>query len=136
MPALRRPLLWAVVLLLASGAGGLAAWAWLGSSVPWIPGWPRVSDKGQGADKLDVYSDVPDFSLVERSGQRITRADFIGRVWIANFVYTQCTETCPVQSAKLARLQAEFAGEPDLRLVSITVDPEHDTPAVLSRYAE
>jgi cytochrome oxidase Cu insertion factor (SCO1/SenC/PrrC family) len=66
----------------------------------------------------------------------VTRADLVGRVWVANFIYTQCTETCPLQSAQLARLQAEFAAESDLRLVSITVDPERDTPAVLSRYAE
>jgi protein SCO1/2 len=83
-----------------------------------------------------VYGEVPDFALTERSGRRVTRADLRGKVWIANFIYTQCTETCPLQSAKLAVLQAEFAGEQALRLVSITVDPEHDTPAVLARYAE
>jgi len=83
-----------------------------------------------------VYGEVPDFALTERSGRRITRADLLGRVWIANFIYTQCTETCPLQSAQLARLQAEFASEEALRFVSITVDPERDTPAVLARYAE
>jgi protein SCO1/2 len=85
---------------------------------------------------LGVYGEVPDFVLTERSGRRITRADLLGKVWIANFIYTQCRETCPLQSATLARLQAEFASEEDLRLVSITVDPERDTAEVLSRYAE
>ncbi|MBI4640817.1 MAG: SCO family protein, partial [Candidatus Tectomicrobia bacterium] len=51
-------------------------------------------------------------------------------------IYTQCTETCPMQSLQISRLQAEFAMEPDLRFVSITVDPERDTPEVLARYAE
>lgn len=137
MRAFRHPLLWWLALLLVSGAGGLVTWAWLTPSVPGISGWLRASNTMRGAlEKLEVYSEIPDFSLVERSGRRITRADLLGKVWIANFIYTRCTETCPLQSAKLARLQAEFAGEPDLRLVSITVDPEHDTPVVLSRYAE
>ena len=126
MLAPRRPLFLGLALLLVTGATGLGAWSWL-----------RTSDQSQGVlEKLEVYDQVPDFSLVERSGRRITRADLMGKVWIANFIYTQCTETCPLQSAALAQLQAEFDGEPDLRLASITVDPERDTPAVLSRYAE
>ncbi|MBI3029056.1 MAG: SCO family protein [Candidatus Rokubacteria bacterium] len=125
MPALR-PLFLGLALLLTAGAAGLVAWSWL-----------RASDGGQGAlERLEVHSDVPDFAFVERSGRRISRADLMGMVWIANFIYTRCTETCPLQSARLAQLQAEFAGEPDLRLVSVTVDPDHDTPAVLSGYAE
>ena len=126
MPALRRPLLLGLALLLAAAAGTVAARSWLAPSAP---------AQGQ-LERLEVHGDVPDFSLVERSGRRITRADLLGKVWIANFIYTQCTETCPLQSAQLARLQAEFPGEEALRLVSITVDPERDTPAVLSRYAE
>jgi cytochrome oxidase Cu insertion factor (SCO1/SenC/PrrC family) len=86
-------------------------------------------------ETLGVYGEVPDFSLTERSGRRVTRADLLGKVWVANFIYTKCTETCPLQSAQLARLQSEFVEE-ELRLVSITVDPDRDTPAVLSRYAE
>lgn len=135
--ARRRLPVWGLALVLVSTAGGLAAWLWLGPSVSGISGRVRSPGTIGGAlEKLEVYGDVPDFSLVERSGRRITRADLLGRVWIANFIYTQCTETCPLQSAKLARLQAEFVGEQDLRLVSISVDPERDTPAVLSRYAE
>lgn len=129
MPALRRPLLWGLALLLVSGAGGLAAWGWLGPHL--------VRDTNPASlETLGVYGEVPDFALTERSGRRVTHADLLGKVWIANFIYTHCTETCPLQSAKLAQLQTELTGEPDLRLVSITVDPERDTPAVLSRYAE
>ncbi len=137
MSALRRPFLWGLSIVLLSGAGALAAWVWLAHPVPMVSGWLRAFDQSRGLlEKLDVYGEVPDFALTERSGRRITRADLMGRIWIANFIYTQCTETCPLQSAQVARLQAEFAGEEDLRLVSITVDPERDTPTVLSRYAE
>lgn len=84
---------------------------------------------------LPVHGSVPDFSLIERSGRMVDRRALLGKVWVANFIYTRCSETCPLQSAEMARLQAELAAEPDVRLVSITVDPKRDTPRVLSRYA-
>ena len=87
-------------------------------------------------DRLGHYGEVPAFTLVERSGRPVTREDLRGSVWVANFIYTECKETCPTQSLQLQRLQKDFATSSDLRLVSITVDPQHDTPEVLSRYAE
>lgn len=86
--------------------------------------------------RLPVYGSIPDFSLTERSGQPVGRSDLRGKVWIANFIFTHCPDTCPLQSGQMARLQTEFAGDADVRLVSITVDPERDTPAVLARYAD
>ncbi len=82
-----------------------------------------------------VYGRVPDFSLIERSGRRVQASELRGLVWIADFIYTHCTDTCPLQSAQMARLQAEFTPATDLRFVSITVDPARDTPQVLARYA-
>lgn len=106
--------------------------------------WPALVRYARGPaaggevslEKIDVYGQVPEFSLIERSGRPVTRADLLGKVWLANFIYTECTETCPTQSLQISRLQAEFADAPDLRLVSITVDPKHDTPEVLAGYAE
>jgi protein SCO1/2 len=85
---------------------------------------------------LSDYGSVPEFSLVERSGRNATLATLRGKVWIANFIYTTCTDTCPTQSAAMAKLQEQFNGQSALRFVSISVDPERDTPEVLSRYAE
>jgi cytochrome oxidase Cu insertion factor (SCO1/SenC/PrrC family) len=79
---------------------------------------------------------VPDFSLTERSGRKITMADLRGKVWIADFIYTQCNDTCSLQTAKLAKLQEQWHGDPNLRLVSFSVDPAHDTPTALARYAK
>lgn len=86
-------------------------------------------------ETLADYGLVPDFRLTERGGSTVTLGDLRGRVWLANFIYTECTETCPIQSLQVQRLQEEFAGARDLRFVSITVDPKHDTPEVLSCYA-
>ncbi|MBI2177653.1 MAG: SCO family protein, partial [Candidatus Tectomicrobia bacterium] len=57
-------------------------------------------------------------------------------VWVANLIYTHCPDTCPFQTAEMAKLQKEFLGEKDFRLVTITVDPERDTAQVLAEYAK
>src|SRR5574341_926251 len=128
-PSIRSPLIaiWSGALLL--GLVGLAVWTWQGAR----PG-PRLA-ADESLEGLQVFGTLPDFSLVERSGRRVTLADLRGKVWVADFIYTHCTDTCPLQSAEMARLQADLKGEPDLRLVSITVDPAQDTPAVLAEYA-
>ena len=79
---------------------------------------------------------LPDFSLVERSGKKITLADLRGKVWIADFIYTHCPDTCPMQTADMAKLQDRWMKEDDLKLVSFSVDPERDTPRVILEYAK
>lgn len=78
---------------------------------------------------------VPEFSLVERSGKKVTLADLSGKVWIADFIYTKCTDTCPFQTADMVKLQDRWLKKSELKLVSFSVDPERDTPKVLARYA-
>lgn len=90
----------------------------------------------RAAQGLQRFGEVPDFALLEHSGKQVRRADLLGKVWIVNFIFTRCTAECPLMSSQMARLQDSLAREPDVRLVSITVDPEHDTPAVLARYAQ
>ena len=79
---------------------------------------------------------VPEFSLVERSGKKVTLADLRGKIWIADFIYTNCTDTCPLKTADMAKLQDRWLDQSDLKLVSFSVDPERDTPRVLSQYAD
>jgi len=86
-------------------------------------------------DHLGHYGSVPPFTLTERSGRRVGRDDLLGHVAVIDFIYTECTETCPTQSLQFAQIQRQFAAARGLRLVSITVDPQHDTPEVLARYA-
>ena len=90
----------------------------------------------RAAHDLPRLWEVPDFAFIERSGQSVTRADLLGKVWIASLIFTRCVEECPLVSSHMARLQDVFTAEPDVRLVSITVDPAYDTPEVLTRYAQ
>jgi cytochrome oxidase Cu insertion factor (SCO1/SenC/PrrC family) len=90
---------------------------------------------GERREPLTMYGTVPDFSLTERSGENITLAHLRGKIWIADFIYTTCTDTCPLQTGLMARLQEEYVSAPHVQLVSVTVDPERDTPQTLIRYA-
>ena len=123
-------LLWSALVLVLVGVVAAGTWSLLRGA---------LAGRTPGEDvppRLPVYGSVPDFSLTERSGRQVGGSDLRGRVWIANFIYTHCPDTCPLQSGQMARLQAEFAAEGDVRLVSITVDPAQDTPEVLSGYAD
>ena len=91
---------------------------------------------GQPLEGLNRYGTVPDFSLTERSGKRVALRDLRGKVWVADFIYTTCKDTCPLESAEMSKLQEEWSDKPDLKLVSFSVDPDHDTPQVLSSYAQ
>jgi protein SCO1/2 len=81
-----------------------------------------------------VLWNAPAFSFVSHTNRRITNRELAGHVWIANFIFTQCTNSCPLITAKMALLQRRLA-DPALRFVSFSVDPQHDTPEVLAQYA-
>ena len=98
---------------------------------PGLTGWDAKPLEG-----LQRYGSVPQFSLVERSGKTTTLADLRGSIWIADFVYTTCQDTCPMQTAEMAQLQEQWKDRPGLKLVSFSVDPEKDTTEALSRYAD
>ena len=84
---------------------------------------------------LPIYDTVPNFKLMERSGRQVSLSDLKGEVWVADFIFTHCADTCPVMSLRMKGLQ-ETAQAQGIRLVSFSVDPTRDTPEVLSTYAE
>jgi protein SCO1/2 len=85
--------------------------------------------------RLPVLAQLPDFRLMERAGHELGLNDLNGKVWIANFIFTRCPGPCPRMNSRMASLQHELRNEESLRLVSISVDPEFDTCAVLAKYA-
>jgi protein SCO1 len=88
------------------------------------------------AEPLPVLGEIPPFSLTERSGAAVTARQLAGHVWVADFVFTRCPDICPALSTRMSALQEPLAGGDDpVRLVSLSVDPTHDDPAVLSTYA-
>jgi protein SCO1/2 len=90
---------------------------------------------GCGHSAPPVLGTVPPFALTERSGRTVGTTDLRGHVWIADFVFTRCPDFCPLLTARMAELQRSLPAGDDLRLVSVSVDPVHDTPEVLRAYA-
>lgn len=90
----------------------------------------------QSPPAADDFGQLPSFAMTERSGRSITRDDLSGKVWTASFTFTRCGGACSQIQETMQKLQAAFASEPDFRLVSISVDPEHDTPEVQRLYAD
>jgi protein SCO1/2 len=127
---IKQPWAWALIAFLIAGVVTISMWTRPASRSGGAAGVERPA-----AAELEAFGKVPPFSLTERSGKKVQASDLSGKVWIADFIYTNCTDTCPLQSAEMKTFQDRFASEPDLRLVSITVDPKRDTPAVLSGYA-
>ena len=83
-----------------------------------------------------TYWPLTSFTLTERSGQPLSLADLKGKVWVADFFYSTCPGPCPMLSSRLSDLQKAIGADDRVRLVSISTDPERDTPEVLRQYAE
>lgn len=89
---------------------------------------------------LPRLAPVPEFSLPERGGGRLSLEGLRGKVWVADFIFTSCASTCPLMSQQMANLQADLRHFPldqreRVRLVSFSVDPERDTVQRLAEYA-
>jgi protein SCO1 len=85
---------------------------------------------------LDDYGLAPSFQLTSETGQPFDSKTLAGHVWVADFVYTTCDGPCPMMSSHMRQIQNSTAVDmPDVKLVSFTVDPKHDTPTVLAAYA-
>jgi protein SCO1/2 len=89
--------------------------------------------RSRQAHAVPVYWDLPDFHLRGHDGRTIGNAELRGGSWIADFIFTRCSGACPAMTARLSHLQGRIPS--GTRLVSITVDPEHDTAEVLAGYA-
>lgn len=78
---------------------------------------------------------VPPFQLIDQEGQSYGSQELQGKIWIADFVYSTCPGPCPMISSRMSEMQKPLR-DTDVKLVSFSVDPEHDTPVVLRDYAE
>ncbi|HEY4013370.1 MAG TPA: SCO family protein [Polyangiaceae bacterium] len=95
-----------------------------------------VSAAKRRHEPLPVLGQVPTFHLVDAHGQPFTDASMRGHPSVVDFFFTRCLSSCPRLTARMAQLQGDVARRaPSVKLVSISVDPENDTPEVLADYA-
>ncbi|MBC8111478.1 MAG: SCO family protein, partial [Verrucomicrobia bacterium] len=83
-----------------------------------------------------VFHKIPDFSLTDENGKPANLSLVKGKIHIADFIFTRCPGQCPKMSKEMQRLQEKFEKNPQVVFLSYTVDPEHDTPEVLKKYAQ
>ena len=77
---------------------------------------------------------VPDFQLTDQNGQMISNKDMLGKVYLVEFFYSHCPTICPVMNSNMKYIMTEI-NRPDFGIVSISIDPTHDTPEVLKNHA-
>jgi protein SCO1 len=87
--------------------------------------------------RLPIFGAVPPFHLLDEHGVPYTNDSMLGRVDVVDFIFTRCPSSCPRLTARMSELQERLARDHSAaRLVSFSVDPENDTPPVLSAYAQ
>ncbi len=83
-----------------------------------------------------VYHTVGNFSFVNQDSALVTPATLDGKIYVADFFFTSCPTICPVMKKEMLRVYDEFKDNPEVAIVSHTIDPEYDTVALLHDYAE
>jgi protein SCO1/2 len=82
-----------------------------------------------------VYHAIGGFSLLDQDSNVVTQDIVKGKIHVANFFFTTCKTICPKMSNEMIRVQSAFKDDPNVKIISYTVDPEYDTPSILKKYA-
>ncbi len=116
---------WVVAFLAAAGLIGLAYVSLKSIPPPTLP------------SNLEKISEVPEFQLTDQTDRPITLEDLKGKIWAANFIFTRCKGPCPITILRMQELNTKLKKvRGNVELVTFTVDPEYDTPAVLKTFGE
>ncbi len=85
--------------------------------------------------QVTEYPKIPAFSFVNHQNQKVTHKDMDGKIYVADFFFTTCPTICPLMKSNMLKVYERFKDNDDVRILSHTIDPGHDTPAVLGQYA-
>ena len=96
----------------------------------------KVSNSSKEGGKLDKIGPAPKFELVNQDNAKISNETYKGKVYVLEFFFTTCPSICPKMNQSMLNIEKTFFGNPNFGMVSISIDPEHDTPAVLKAHRE
>jgi len=96
----------------------------------------RLQPRQKPDKALPVIATVADFTLTNQNSQVVTLDDLLGRVWVADIIFTRCAGPCPIMTQEMKSLQDALPETSHAKLVSLTTDPDFDTPEILQRYAK
>jgi protein SCO1 len=125
----------------------LLIFAWVGCAekesekesehLPILGNWHINSFEMEGKVVTDtIHHKIANFSFVNQEGDTISNYDLDGKVYVADFFFTSCPTICPVMKTQMLRVHDKFKDHPDFKILSHTIDPTHDTVALLKDYSE
>lgn len=110
----------------------MVSWSWIACACS-----AALVLSGCGASKsLPILGSVPPFALTAQDGSSFDSRVLDNKVWVADFIFTNCPGPCPRMTSQMRRIHLSLGSERDLKLVSFTIDPNRDTPQVLREYAD
>lgn len=95
----------------------------------------KVTTVSKEDGKLVKIGPAPKFELVNQNNEKITNETYKGKVYVLEFFFTTCPSICPKMNQSMLLIEKKFFGNPNFGIVSITIDPNHDTPKVLKDHA-
>ncbi|MBD0724294.1 SCO family protein [Flavobacterium sp. L1I52] len=96
----------------------------------------KLSSDSNAEVALEKIGPAPKFDLINQDGKKITNETYKGKVYVLEFFFTTCPSICPKMNQSMLIIEKKFFGNPNFGIVSITIDPMHDTPEVLKSHAE
>ncbi len=97
---------------------------------------PILGERFVDDNQDTVYHSIAEFAFVNQLGDTIRKEDMAGKVYVADFFFTTCPTICPIMKKEMLRVYEQFKGDSNFRILSHTIDPTHDTQAVLQDYAD
>lgn len=96
-----------------------------------------VTKKVDGKEVTDtIYNVIPPFTFTNQYGDTVTEKIVQNKIYVTDFFFTSCPTICPVMKRQMVKVYKEFKDNPDVMILSHTIDPEHDTPQVLNKFAK
>ncbi|MHA6248293.1 SCO family protein [Pontibacter sp. CAU 1760] len=128
----------AVAIMLSVGAlYGCGESASYEKTLPILGEREAIEKEVNGQTVIDtLYHQVPDFAFVNQDSQQVTQQTVDGKIYVTDFFFTSCPSICPKMKSQMLRVYEKFQDNPNIVLLSHSIDPEHDTVAVLKDYAE
>ena len=83
-----------------------------------------------------LYQTIPDFKTINQYGDSITSKSLDGKIYVADFFFTTCPSICPIMHRNMLNVYGAYKNDKDIRIISYTIDPKHDSVNVLKSYAD
>ena len=87
-------------------------------------------------EPLPILGEIPSFELIDNYGEPFTEEYIEGKIWVADLIFTTCAGPCPIMSTEMRSVHKTYLENENIRMVTITVNPDYDTPEVLTEYGK